>query len=170
MDLSEHDTSPRISPGMQEDSSYALGIVTAIVVIAGFAMVAAWFALLILEEGRSMPVPRAVSSSSCNICGVVQLVREVEPAAAQPLEGSHAEGAIVLVAALSGAARPGARQARIYETSVVHDDGSMRVLRETSAPQWKTGDRVKVIKGRVESDASPPERTPTPGPQAARGW
>ena len=74
MDIREHDSFPR----MQEDSSYALGIVTAIVVIAGFAMVAAWFALLILEEGRSVPVPRTVSSSPCNICGVVQLVRRSE--------------------------------------------------------------------------------------------
>ena len=164
MDLREHDSFPY----PQEYSKYTLGIVTGIVVVAAFVMVAAWFALLILEEGRNAPIPRTVSSSSCNICGVVELVREVEPGPAQALEGSHAEGAIVLVAALSGAAR--ARPARLYETSVVHDDGSMRVLRETSAPQWKTGDRVKVIKGRVEADASPEGRIPTPGRQAARGW
>ncbi len=169
MDMREHDSFPRISPGTQEDSSYALGIVTAIVVIAAFAMVAAWFALLILEEGRTAPSTRA-DASSCNICGVVERMREVEPGSAQALEGSRAEGAIVLVAALSGAAGPGARPARIYETSVVHDDGSTRVLRETNAPQWNIGDRVRVIKGRVESDVSPAGRTPTPVPPAARGW
>jgi len=149
MDIREHDSFPR----MQEDSSYALGIVTAIVVLAGFAMVAAWFALLVLDEGRSVQSPRAEADSSCNICGVVERMREVEPAPAQALEGSRAEGAIVLFAALSGATAPGARPARIYETSVMHDDGSMRVLRETSAPQWKIGDRVKVVKGRVEPAA-----------------
>jgi hypothetical protein len=98
-----------------------------------------------------MQPPRADVRPACNICGVVERMREVEPAPAQALEGSRAEGAIVLFAALSGAT---ARPARIYETSVVHDDGSMRVLRETSAPQWKIGDRVKVIKGRVEAAAS----------------
>ena len=165
MDIREHGSFPR----MQEDSSYALGIVTAIVVLASFAMVAAWFALLILEEGRSVQSPRA-DASSCNICGVVERLREVEPAPAQALEGSRAEGAIVLFAALGGATGPAARPARIYETSVVHDDGSMRVLRETSAPQWKIGDRVRVVKGRVESDASPAGRIPSPAPPAARGW
>jgi hypothetical protein len=44
----------------------------------------------------------------------------------------------------------GAHSATLYETSVRHDDGSVRVLRDTSAPHWKRGDRVRVIKGRVE--------------------
>ena len=163
MDIREQNSFPR----MPEASAYALGIVTAIVILTGFAMAAAWFALLILDEERSAPVARAIVSS-CNICGVVELVRELEPAPVQALEGGRAEGAIALLAALGGARA--VRPARIYETSVVHDDGSMRVLRETSAPQWKIGDRVKVIKGQVEPDASPAKRIPTPGPQAARVW
>jgi hypothetical protein len=90
---------------------------------------------------------------------VVERVREVEPGPGQALEGSRAEGAVLLLAALGGAARPDPRPARIYETSVIHDDGSVRVLRDTGAPRWKTGDRVRVIKGRVE---------PGPGPVAVR--
>ncbi|MEK6245260.1 MAG: hypothetical protein AABM33_12275 [Pseudomonadota bacterium] len=136
----------------------ALGVLTAIVCVAGFAMVAAWFALLVLEERRTAPRARA-AATSCGVCGVVERMREVEPAPGQALEGSRAEGAVILLAALGGASRPNARSARIYETSVIHDDGSVRVLRDTSAPQWKTGDRVRVIKGRVE---------PAPGPVAAR--
>jgi hypothetical protein len=101
---------------------------------------------------------------------VVDSVNEVAPAAGQVLEGSSAEGAVILLAALGGATRPRARPERIYETAVIHDDGSVRVLRDTGEPHWKPGDRVKVIKGRVEPDASPEGRTPTPGPQAARGW
>ena len=162
MDTREHDSFPR----MPEASAYALGIVTAIVILTGFAMAAAWFALLILDDERSAPIARS-AVSACNVCGVVELVRELEPAPLQALEGGRAEGAIALLAALSGARA--VRPARIYETSVVHDDGSMRVLRETSMPRWKTGDRVKVIKGRVESDASPAGKIPTPGRQAARG-
>ena len=136
----------------------ALGVLTAIVVAAGFAMVAAWFALLVLEERRAAPMARA-ASSPCGSCGVVERVREVEPAPLHELQGSHAEGAVILLAALGGAATPGPRRPRIHETTVLHDDGSVRVLRDTGAPQWKTGDRVRVIKGRVE---------PAPGPVAAR--
>ena len=154
MDRYEHESFPRTS----DSSSYALGIVTAIVIVAGFAMVAAWFALLLLGEERSAPIARA-AAATCNICGVVSLVRELEPAPAQALEGSQAEGAVVLLAVLGGAARPGARPDRLFETSVVHDDGSIRVLRDRRAPRWHAGERVKVSRGRIE---------PVPGPVAAR--
>jgi hypothetical protein len=33
---------------------------------------------------------------------------------------------------------------------VLHDDGSVRVVQDWSAPQWKQGDRVRVVRGRVE--------------------
>lgn len=150
MDTRENESFPR--------TPVALGVLTAIVYVAGFAMVAAWFALLVLEERRTAPLARA-AATVCGVCGVVDRVREVEPAPRQALEGSRAEGAVILLAALGGAARRNAWPARTYETSVIHDDGSVRVLRDTSAPQWKSGDRVRVIKGRVE---------PAPVPVAAR--
>ena len=158
MDTRENESFPRMPAAWSAVSSYSLGIITAIAYAAGFAMVAAWFALLVLEERRTAPLARA-APSSCGVCGVVERVREVEPAPRQALEGSRAEGAVILLAALVGASMPNARPARIYETSVLHDDGSVRVLRDTNAPQWKSGDRVRVIKGRVE---------PGPGPVAAR--
>ena len=149
MDTHENESFPR----MPAASSYALGIITAIVFVAGFAMVAAWFALLVLDQPRPFAARRAVSS--CTVCGLVERVREVEPGPRQALEGSRAEGVVILLAALGGASTPNVRPARVYETSVVHDDGSVRVLRETSAPQWKTGDRVRVIKGRVVPGLDP---------------
>lgn len=132
------------------------------VLVLGFALVAAWFALLVLEERHVQPVVRA-PGSSCGICGVVERVAEVEPAPRQSLEGSRAEGAVILLAALGGATSASMRPARIYETSVVHDDGTVRVLQDWGAPQWKAGDRVRVIKGRVivgkdEQAASPAGR------------
>jgi hypothetical protein len=145
--MSTHQQDP--FPRMPEYSSIALGVVTAIAFAASFAMIAAWFVLLMLDEERSAAAAR-VATSSCNICGVVDRVRELEPAPRPPMEGSHAEGAIVLLAVLGGAVKPGAPQPRIFETSVVHDDGSVRVLRDYNAPHWKHGDRVKVIGGRVE--------------------
>ncbi len=145
-------------------------LITAIVMAAGFAMVAMWFAMLILEERRVAPPAVSPAATSCRICGVVERVSEVAPAPRQPLEGSRAEGTVTLLAALGGAASPSRRPATIYETSVLHDDGSVRVLQGTGMPQWKPGDRVKVIKGRVEPDASQTGKTATPGPQAARAW
>ena len=157
----------------------ALGVLTVIVYIAGFAMVAAWFALVVLEQ----PGAPRVKALTCSICGMVQTVREMEPAPLQPLEGSRAEGTIILLAALGGAAMPSVDGLKIYQTSVLHDDGSVRIVRDSSAPQWKRGDRVKVIKGRIESDAAEPAsaplaaaapdaaprgRTPSPAPRAAR--
>lgn len=127
------------------------------VLVLGFAVVAAWFALLVMEERRIEPVARS-PVLSCTVCGVVERVAEVDPAPRQSLEGSRAEGAVILLAALGGATSSGRRPARIYETSVVHDDGTVRVLQDWGAPQWKAGDRVKVIKGRVEPAASPAGR------------
>jgi len=144
-------------------------LITAIVIGAGFAMVAMWFAMLVLEERRVAPAA-SPAALSCRICGVVERVSEITPVPMQPLEGSRAEGTVTLLAALSGAASPGRRPATIYETSVIHDDGSVRVLQNTGMPQWKPGDRVKVIKGRVEPDASQTGKTANPGPQAARAW
>jgi hypothetical protein len=158
----EHDSFPRAT----DDPAHALSIITAIVVAAGFAMVVAWFALLLLDDRRNAPVER--SASKCNICGVVERVSEIPPAPMQPLEGSRAEGAVILLAALGGAPAPGGAQPKIFETSVLHDDGYVRVLRNGSVPQWALGDRVKVVKGRVEPVASPAGRTPTPGLRAAQ--
>ena len=145
MDAHKQDSFPR----MPEYSSVALGIVTAIVYAAGFAMIAAWFALMMLDEERTAAAARS-APSACNVCGVVDRVRELEPMPRPPMEGSHAEGAIVLLAVLGGAVKPGTPQARLFETSVLHDDGTVRVLRDYYAPRWKNGDRVKVISGRVE--------------------
>jgi hypothetical protein len=132
------------------------------VLVLGFALVAAWFALLVMEERRANPSARS-PVSSCSVCGVVERVAELDPAPRQSLEGSRAEGAVILLAALGGATSSGMRPARIYETSVVHDDGTVRVLQDWGTPQWKAGDRVRVIKGRVivgkdEQAASPAGR------------
>jgi len=151
MDIHGHESFPRA----HENSSHALGIITGIVIAAGFAMFAAWFALLLLEERRPAP-GQGAETYSCRICGVVERVSELEPAPRQQLEGSSAEGTVILLAALGGARA--SRPARIYETSVVHDDGTVRVLQDWGAPHWKPGDRVRVIKGRVELAVSQKER------------
>jgi hypothetical protein len=164
MDIREHD----FLPGAPEPSARALGVITAIVIIAGLAVVAASLALLLIHDWRNAPVERS-TVSACRICGVVERVSDVPPASLQQLEGSRAEGTVMLLAALGGATAS-ALPAKIYFTSVLHDDGSVRILQDTSVPPWKAGDRVKVIKGRVAQDASQTERTAIPAPPAGRGW
>jgi len=163
MDAREYRSFPRTPPA----ASFALGVVTAIAIASGFAMAGAWFVLLLGDDGRAAPQGRS-ADAPCRICGVVDRVRELPPAPGQALEGSRAEGTVNLIAALGGARPPGARTARVYETAVIHDDGSVRVLRDSRAPLWLRGDRVKVIKGRVEPVFSPAERTPTPVPPVAQ--
>lgn len=40
-----------------------------------------------------------------------------------------------------------------YEIRVRLDDGTLRTFRQTSEPQWRSGDRVKVVKGRLRAVA-----------------
>lgn len=176
MDKDANDSFPR--------TPVALGVLTAIVYVAGFATVAAWFALLVLDHPGGATAPsrdvRLTPSvaAPCGICGVVQAVREVEPAAGLQLEGSRAEGTAFLLAALGNAPAVDRRTRKVYETAVLQDDGFLRVLRDTRAPEWQRGDRVKVIMGRVEPDnatpsadapdAAPAGRTPSPVPPVAR--
>ena len=158
----------------------ALGVLTAIVYVAGFTMVAAWFALVLLDQPRAAPAP--LEAAACRICGVVVQVGEIERAGLE-LSGDPSEGFVVLLAALGGGLNRGGAPGRIYETTVRHDDGSVRIVRDAGAPHWKRGDRVKVVRGRIEPNvgaaatprlaaaapaASQPGRTPSPDLPAAR--
>jgi len=163
MDTASKDPSPQ--------APVALIVLTVIVYVAGFAMVTAWFALVLLGQ----PAPsRSSAPSGCSVCGVVERVGEFQDSGLQ-LSGDPGEGFVVLLAALGGLKENPAR-GRMYETAVLHDDGSVRVVRDASAPQWKRGDRVKVVRGRVEPErpgaaaaaALQTERTPSPGQPVAR--
>ena len=91
----------------------------------------------------------------CSVCGRVERVRELERAspAALPLNGDQSESIVMMIAALGGripSSGSGAMSFHTYETAVRLDDGSIRILREPTLPAWKAGDRVKVMRGRVE--------------------
>jgi hypothetical protein len=127
----------------------ALVILTVIVYVAGFAMVASWFALLVLGQPAAQPDTSASRAfATCNVCGVVERVGEFERERFQ-LSGDPGESFVVVLASLGGL-KTDAAPGRMYETAVRHDDGSVRVVRDSSAPQWKNGDRVRVVRGRVE--------------------
>lgn len=111
----------------------------------------------------------------CAECGVVQSVREV----ATKGEGSGlgaVGGAVVggllghqvgngrgqdvatVVGAVGGVVAGNEIEKRVksgksYEVTVRFEDGSSRVISEANAPSWRTGDRVKVINGVIQSNA-----------------
>ena len=62
----------------------------------------------------------------CRECGVIESVREVE--------------------------RP-AKSSRSYEITIRFYDGSRRLMHEARAPEWRTGDRVRVVNGVIRSNA-----------------
>ena len=141
MDAARKDPPPEQAPT-------ALIVLTAIVYVAGFAMVIAWFALVVLGQPAHSAPGNLSEAPPCRVCGVVEGVAEFERSSFQ-LNGEQNEGIVVLLARLGGL-KSLPVDGRVYETAVLHDDGSMRVVRDTSAPQWKRGDRVRVVRGRVE--------------------
>src|SRR5688572_1870831 len=62
----------RALPPTPASTSFALGLLTAIVYVAGFAMVAAWFALLMIGQPSSAQTER--TPATCSVCGVVERV------------------------------------------------------------------------------------------------
>jgi len=88
----------------------------------------------------------------CTVCGRVVRVRELERAspAALPLNGDQSESIVMMIAALGGRVPSGGSSFHTYETAVRLDDGSIRIVREPTLPLWKAGDRVRVMRGRVE--------------------
>ena len=91
---------------------------------------------------------------ACRVCGRVERVRELErpSPAALPLNGDQSESIVMMIAALGGRISAVSRgfSFRTFETAVRLDDGSIRIVRDTSEPPWKAGDRVRVMRGRVE--------------------
>jgi outer membrane lipoprotein SlyB len=149
----------------------SLALVFILVCLAGLAAVVGWVGLSV-EAGRATSLYRDLPSIECRICGVVEQVRELGRAGngdgvvLGPVEnglmgrgpglqfgGGRGDGAAVLIAAIGGmmaGVSSVSPPPKIYETTVLLDDGSVRVLREAGLPPWKPGDRVKVMRGRIE--------------------
>jgi len=45
------------------------------------------------------------------------------------------------------------KSGKSYEITVRFEDGSSRVIHEASVPSWRSGDRVKVVNGVIQSNA-----------------
>ncbi len=121
------------------------------------------------------PAPAAVAAAKCLDCGIVQSVREIEAkgegsgigavggAVAGGLLGSqvgHGDGTKIatVIGAVGGAVAGNEVEKRVrtsksYEITVRFDDGSSRVITEASAPAWRSGDKVRVVNGIIQSNA-----------------
>ena len=111
----------------------------------------------------------------CAECGVVQSVREIATKGQGSGVGAVG-GAVVggllghqvgsgrgqdiatVVGAVGGVVAGNEIEKRVksgksYEITVRFEDGSSRVIQEANAPTWRTGDRVKVINGVIQSNA-----------------
>jgi outer membrane lipoprotein SlyB len=111
----------------------------------------------------------------CAECGVVQSVREVvtkgEGSGIGAVGGAVVGGVLghqvgggrgqkiaTVVGAVGGAVAGNEVEKRVksgksYEVTVRFEDGSSRVINEATAPSWRTGDRVKVVNGVIQSNA-----------------
>jgi hypothetical protein len=89
----------------------------------------------------------------CAYCGVVEQVREIQSRSPRygvsTVSGGRDEMIVMLLSALSGTPAASSRK-KIYEVSVRMDNGSIRAVRGSRLPDWKLGDRVKIVKGRLE--------------------
>lgn len=137
------------SEGFSNRIPVALAALMALILVTALAAIAGWLAIAMNQAPATSHFP---FEPSCRICGVVEEVRELERVAGAPqqLNGDQSESIVVLIAALGGGSGRLVALPRTYETAVRFDDGSLRVLRDGHAPQWKRGDRVKVLRGRVE--------------------
>jgi outer membrane lipoprotein SlyB len=123
------------------------------------------------HKAPALVAENAVMKARCADCGVIESTRVVDlpgdtsvlgvvgGAVVGGVLGNQVGGGrgkdLATVAGAVGGAVAGneiekrVRSSKRYETTVRFDDGSTRVFGEASPPQWRTGDRVRVIDGAI---------------------
>jgi len=113
--------------------------------------------------------------TKCAECGVIESTREIESrpegtglgavggAVVGGLLGNQVGGGrgkdlMTVVGAVGGGfagneIEKRAKSTRSYAITVRFEDGSTRVINEASAPTWRTGDKVRVVNGVIQSNA-----------------
>ena len=111
----------------------------------------------------------------CAECGVIESVREVQHQGQSTLLGTvggavvggllgnqvgsgRGKTAATVAGAVGGTIAGNEIEKRVkstkgYESTVRFEDGSSRVISAASAPTWRTGDRVKVVDGVIQSNS-----------------
>lgn len=128
-------------------------------------------------QARAQVADRATARANtrCAECGVVELVREIETKGegsgvgavggavvggvlGHQVGGGRGQDVATVVGAVGGAVaghqiEKHVKSTKSYEITVRLEDGSSRVIHEAGAPSWRTGDRVKVVNGAIQSNA-----------------
>ena len=122
------------------------------------------------------PVARtAPARVKCAECGVIESMREIDVRGdgtglgavggavvggvlGHQVGSGRGNDAATVLGAVGGAVAGNqiekhARSTKSYEITVRFGDGSSRVINEANPPTWRTGDKVKVINGVIQSNA-----------------
>jgi outer membrane lipoprotein SlyB len=120
--------------------------------------------------------PAVVAATKCAECGVIQSVREIESKGPGGSGIGVIGGAVVggllgnqvgdgngkklatVVGAVGGAVAGNEIEKRVkktvsYEITVRLDDGTTREFTEETSPSWRSGDKVRIVNGRIQSNA-----------------
>ena len=117
----------------------------------------------------------ASAKAKCAECGVIESVREIETKGegsglgavggavvggvlGHQVGGGRGQDIATVVGAVGGAVAGNEVEKRVkssksFDITVRFEDGSSRVINEANAPSWRTGDRVKVVNGAIQSNA-----------------
>jgi outer membrane lipoprotein SlyB len=128
------------------------------------------------SANAAQPVARrAAAPAKCAECGVIESMREIsvrgDGSGLGAVGGAVVGGVIghqvgsgrgndvaTVLGAVGGAVAGNqiekqVKSTKSYEITVRLDDGSSRVISEANPPAWRTGDKVKVINGAIQSNA-----------------
>ncbi|MCA1246405.1 glycine zipper 2TM domain-containing protein [Massilia sp. MS-15] len=166
---------PATYPVQPAPAAEAYAPATAYVAPAAAATAAA-AATTVHERPASRPVQLAAADSErnwCSNCGNVESVRTIKQRAQGSglgaaggaviggLLGNQVGGGSGRTLATAAGAIGGAvvgnqvegnmKATTSYEIKVRLDDGSVRTFRQSKAPQWRSGDRVRIVKGRLRA-------------------
>jgi len=127
------------------------------------------------ERVASNTPVKAAAQVRCAECGVIASVQEVDTKGkgtglgavggavvggllGNQVGGGRGQDVMTVVGAVGGAVAGNevekrVKSARSYVITVRFDDGTTRTFSQTSAPNWNTGDKVKVVNGAIQSNA-----------------
>jgi hypothetical protein len=125
-------------------------LVVSLIAAAGLAWIAPVVDLLAANPKTGEVAGTTGAEPSCGNCGVIEGVRERPPAASrhEALADGRAGVVMMILGALGGDFR--LYPTRIYEVEVRMEDGSVRTFQSATPSERKPGDRVKVVRGRIE--------------------
>lgn len=125
-------------------------------------------------KAPSAPV-RVAAAASCAECGVIESVRQIDAKGegsgvgvvggavvggllGNQVGGGRGKDVMTVVGAVGGAMAGNEVEKRVktttsYDVTVRMNDGSSRVISEANQPTWRTGDKVKIVNGVIQSNA-----------------